>query len=93
MSTLSLFKSFIHHRHRCQLLENENETRKQELAGLINENATLRAVREASNERESLLGTTMERLNIEKTATEKRSQVLQDEIRLITEERKQETDR
>jgi len=93
VSTLSLFESFIHHRHRCQLLQNENEIRKQELASLINENATLRAVREASNERESLLSTTMERLNIEKTATEKRSQVLQDEIRRITEERKQETDR
>ena len=93
MSTLSPFESFVYHRHRCQLLENENEVRKQELASLINENATLRAVREASNERESLLSTTIERLDIEKTATEKRSQELQDEIRRITEERKQESDR
>lgn len=93
MGTLLLFESFIHHSHRCQLLENENGNRKQELASLIHENATLRAVREASNERESLLSTTMERLNIERMATEKRSQVLQDEIRRITEERKQETDR
>ena len=75
------------------MLGNENEVRKQELASLINENATLRAVREASNERERLLSTTIERLNIERTATEKRSQVLQDEIRRITEERKQENDR
>ena len=75
------------------MLGNENEARKQELASLINENATLRAVREASNERESFLSTTIERLNIERTATEKRSQVLQDEMRRITEERKQENDR
>ena len=93
MSTSSPFGSLVQHRHRCQLLENENEVRTQEFASLINENATLRAVREVSNERESLLSTTIERLNIEKTATEKRSQVLQDEIRRIAEERKQETER
>jgi hypothetical protein len=87
------FKSFINRHHRCQLLESENEVTKQELASLTNDNATLRAVREASNERESLLGTTIERLNVEKTVAEKRSQVLQDEIRRITEERKQENDR
>jgi hypothetical protein len=93
VSTLSSFKSVIHRHHRCQLLESENDVRKQELASLINENATLHAVREASNERESLLRTTIERLNIEKTTTEKRSQILQDEIRRIAEERKQENDR
>jgi hypothetical protein len=81
------------HHPRCQVLERENEVRKQELAGQIDENGALRAVRDAFNERESLLGRTIERLNTEKSAAEKRSQILQDEIRRITEERKQEHDR
>lgn len=94
MSTLVPFgSSHTNRKCRCQILESENEARKQELASQINENATLRGVREASKERESLLSATIERLNVEKLAVDERSQVLQDEIRGITEERKQESDR
>jgi hypothetical protein len=84
---------FLHRLHRCYTLERENEVRKQELANQISENAALRAVREASNEREILLSTTTERLKTEKSAAETQSQALQDEIRRVTEERKQEKDR
>jgi hypothetical protein len=79
--------------HRCYTLEHKNEVRKQELSNQISENAALRAAREASNERENLLSTTIERLKTEKSAVETQSQALQDEIRRVTEERKQEKDR
>jgi hypothetical protein len=84
---------FVHRYHRCYTLERENEVRKQELANQISENADLRAVREASNERENLLNKTIERLETEKSAAETQAQALQDEIRRVTEERKQEKDR
>ena len=94
MSALVPFgSSHTNRKCRCQILQSENEARKQELASQINENATLRGVREASKERESLLSATIERLNVEKLAVDERSQVLQDEIRGVTEERKQESDR
>ena len=94
MSVLVPFGSTHSNRkYRCQILESENEARKKELASQINENATLCGVREASKERESLLSATIERLNVEKLAADERSQALQDEIRGITEERKQESDR
>jgi len=83
----------LHRYHRCYTLERENEVRKQELANQISENTALRAVREASNERENLLNKTIERLETEKSAVERQAQVLQDEIRRVTEERKQEKDR
>ena len=79
--------------HRCYTLERENEVRKQELANQISESAALRAVREVSNGRENLLNKTIERLETEKSATETQAQAFQDEIRRITEERKQEKDR
>ena len=84
---------FFYRYHRCYTLERENEVRKQELSNQISENAALRAAREASNERENLLSTTIERLKTEKSAVETQSQALQDEIRRVTEERKQEKDR
>ncbi len=84
---------FLHHYHRCYTLQRENEVRKQEFANQISENAALRAVREASNERENLLNKTIERLETEKLAVETQTQVLQDELRRVTEERKQEKDR
>lgn len=84
---------FLHRYHRCYTLERENEVRKQELANQISENTALRAVREASNERENLLNKTIERLETEKSAVETQAQALQDEIRRVTDERKQEKDR
>lgn len=84
---------FLHRNHRCYTLGRENEVRKQELANQISENAALRAVREASNERENLLNKTIERLETEKSAAESQAQALQDEIRRVTEERNQEKDR
>jgi hypothetical protein len=63
------------------------------LVNQSNENAALRAVQEASSEREILLKATMERLDIEKSAVEAQSQELQNEIRRVAEERKQENDR
>lgn len=84
---------FLHRYHRCYTLERENGVRKQELANQISENATLRAVREASKERENLLNKTIERLETEKSTVERQARALQDEIRRVTEERKQETDR
>lgn len=84
---------FLHHYHRCYTLERENEVRKQELSNQISENAALRAAWEASNEREILLSTTIERLKAEKSAAEAQSQALQVEIQQVTEERKQEKDR
>jgi hypothetical protein len=63
------------------------------LSNQISENAALRAAWEASNERENLLSTTIERLKTEKSAAETQSQALQVEIRQVTEERKQEKDR
>ena len=83
----------LHLYHRCYTLERENEVRKQELASQISENAALCAVREASNGREILLSTTIERLKTEKSAAETQSQALQDEIGQVTEERKQEKDK
>ncbi|KAH9999317.1 hypothetical protein BJV77DRAFT_1064239 [Russula vinacea] len=74
-------------------LERENEVRKQELSNQISENAALRAAWEASNEREILLSTTIERLKAEKSAVETQSQAVQVEIQQVTEERKQEKDR
>lgn len=79
--------------YRCYTLERENEVRKQELANQISENATLRAAREASTERENFLSSTIERLKTEKSAVETQSQALQDEIQRVTEERKHEKDR
>jgi predicted transcriptional regulator len=84
---------FLHRHHRCYTLERENEVRKQELTNQISENAALRAVREASNERENLLNKTIERLETEKSAAETQAQALQDEIRRLTEEREQAKDR
>lgn len=84
---------FPHRYHRCYTLERENEVRKQELAHQIGENAALRAVQEASNERENSLNKTIERLETEKSAMETQAQVLQNDIRRVTEERKQEKDR
>lgn len=84
---------FLHHYHRCYTLERENEVRKQELSNQISENAALRAAWEASNEREILLSTTIERLKAEKSAVETQSQAVQVEIQQVTEERKQEKDR
>lgn len=84
---------FLHRYHRCYTLERENEVRKQELANQISENTALRAVREASNKRENLLNKTIERLETEKSAVETQAQALQDEIRRVTDERKQEKDR
>ena len=84
---------FLHRYHRCYTLERENEVRRQELANQISENTALRAVREASNEREILLNKTIERLEIEKSAVETQAQAFQDEIRRVTDERKQEKDR
>jgi predicted nuclease with TOPRIM domain len=84
---------FLHRYHRCYTLERENEVRKQELANQISENAALREVREASNGRENSLNKTIERLDIEKSAVETQAQALQDEIRGVTEERKQVIDR
>lgn len=66
---------------------------KQELANQISENAALSAVRQASNERENLLSKTIERFQTEKSASETQAQALQDEIRRVTEELKQEKDR
>ena len=63
------------------------------MATQFSENATLRAAREASNERENLLSTTVERLKTEKSAVETQSQALQDGLQRVTEERKQEKDR
>ncbi|KAI0303246.1 hypothetical protein BC826DRAFT_965799 [Russula brevipes] len=71
----------------------ENALWKQELVNQSNENAALRAVQDGTSEREILLKTTMERLNIEKSAVEAQSQELQNEIRRVAEERKQENDR
>jgi chromosome segregation ATPase len=84
---------FLHRYHRCYALERENEVRKQELTNQNSENAALRAVREASNERENLLNKTIERLKAEKSAAETQTQALQDEIRRVTEEREQAKDR
>lgn len=84
---------FLHRSHRLYTLERENEVRKQESAKQINENAALRAVLESSNERESLLKKTIEQLETKKLAAETQAQALQDEIRRVTEERKQEKDR
>jgi len=84
---------FLHRCHRCYTLERENEVRKQELANQISENAALHAVREASNKRENVLSTTIERLNIEKSAAETQSQALQDELRRVIEELKHGKDR
>ncbi|KAI0254395.1 hypothetical protein BJV78DRAFT_1152493 [Lactifluus subvellereus] len=78
---------------RCHSLEREIEDRKQELANHISENATLRTIREASNERENLLSTTIERLNTEKSAADAQLKALRDEIQQISDERRQEHDR
>ena len=67
--------------------------RKQELANQTSENATLRAEREASYERENSLNRTIERLGAEILAREARSKALQDDIQVSTEERKREHDR
>lgn len=67
--------------------------RKQELSNQTSENATLRAEREASHERENSLNRTIERLGAEISAQESRSKLLQDEIQVSTEERKREHDR
>jgi regulator of replication initiation timing len=79
--------------HRCHCLEREIEVRKQELVNYMSENASLRTVREASNEREHLLSTTIEHLNTEKSAAEAQIKALRDEIRQISDERRQEHDR
>ncbi len=84
---------YLHRYHRCYTLERENDVRKQELANQISENVALRAIREASHERENLLNKTIERLETEKSAAETQIRALQDEIRQVTEERKQEKDR
>lgn len=83
---------FVYRHHRCHTIERENEVRKQELANQLRENAALRAVQEASKERERFLSAIIERLNTEKAAAEAQSQALRDEILRITEERKQEND-
>lgn len=67
--------------------------RKQELSNQTSENATLRAEREASHERENSLNRTIERLGAEISAQESRLKLLQDEIQVSTEERKREHDR
>ena len=59
----------------------------------MSENASLRTVREASNERENLLSTTIERLNTEKSAAEAQIKALRNEIQQISDERRQEHDR
>ena len=83
----------LHRYDRCYTLERDNEVMKQELANQISENAALSAVRQASNERENLLSKTIERFQTEKSASETQAQALQDEIRRVTEELKQEKDR
>lgn len=69
------------------------EVKKQELANQTSKNATFRAEREASHERENSLNRTIDRLGAEISAAEARSKTLQDEIRVSTEERKREHDR
>ncbi|KAI9512189.1 hypothetical protein F5148DRAFT_54941 [Russula earlei] len=78
---------------RCHTLERENEERKQELANQIAKNAALRADCEATNGRENVLKTIIEGLNAEKAAVETKSRALQDELRRLAEERKQEDER
>ncbi len=82
----------VHHSFRCQTLEHEIGVRKQELVNQTSENATVRAEREASYERENSLNRTIERLGAEISAREARSKTLQGEIQLSTEERKREHD-
>ncbi|KAI9448195.1 hypothetical protein H4582DRAFT_68361 [Lactarius indigo] len=77
---------------RCHTLEHEIGMKKQELANKTSENATVRAEREASHERENSLNRTIERLGAEISAKEARSKALQDQIQVSTEERKREHD-
>ncbi|KAH9077342.1 hypothetical protein EDB83DRAFT_1699287 [Lactarius deliciosus] len=77
---------------RCHTLEHEIGMRKQELANKTSENATVRAERDASHERENSLNRTIERLGAELSVKEARSKVLQDQIQVFTEERKREHD-
>ncbi|KAH9179869.1 hypothetical protein EDB89DRAFT_1900924 [Lactarius sanguifluus] len=78
--------------HWCHILEHEIGMRKQELANKTSENATVRAERDASHERENSLNRTIERLGAELSVKEARSKVLQDQIQVSTEERKREHD-
>jgi chaperonin cofactor prefoldin len=59
----------------------------------MSENTSHRTVQEAMNERENLLSTTIERLNMEKSASEVQIKALRAEIQQTSDERRQEHDR
>jgi chaperonin cofactor prefoldin len=66
---------------------------KQELANQMTENTSHRTVKEAMNERENVLSTTIERLNMEKSVAEAQITALRAEIQQTSDERRQEHDR